>query len=98
MAGVTVAYASGSDLRIHLNRLDNLVQVVGHLHGPVGESGPADAPVAEDFVEGLLVSAVIGDRGGRILELVAGENADDALACGDDPFLAQLAGAGHAGG
>ena len=72
--------------RVHLDRLDDLVQVVGHLHRPVGERGPADAAVAQHLVERLLVGAVIGDGRGRVLELVAGQDADDALARRDDAF------------
>ena len=41
---------------------------------------------------------VVGDRRGRVLELVAGEDADDALARGDDAFLAEQLRAGDAGG
>ena len=49
---------------VHLNRLDDLVEVVGHLHGPVGEGGAADAAAAQHLVERPLVGAVIG-HGGR---------------------------------
>ena len=54
--------------------------------------------MAEHIVERLLIRAVIGDRGGRILELMAGQDADDAIVGGDDAFLPQLARAGDAGG
>src|SRR5436309_15568597 len=79
-----------SRLGVYLNRLDDLVQVVGHLNGAVGESGSANAALAQDFVEGLLVGAVIGDSGGRVFELMAGQDADDALARLDHAFLAQF--------
>ena len=42
------------------------------------------------LVELLLVGGVVGDGGGRVFELVAGEDADDAVARGDDPLLTSL--------
>src|SRR5262249_46816437 len=75
----------------------NLVDVVGHLHGAVGVGRPADAAVAEDFVEGLGVGAVIGDGRGGVLGLMAGGNAHDTVAGGDDAFAAKGASAGDAG-
>ena len=54
-------------------------QVVGHGDGAIGERGPADAPAAEHLVEMLLVGGVVGHVAVGVLELVAGEDADDAL-------------------
>ena len=87
-----------SSSRIHFNRLDDLVEIVGHLRGAVGVGGAADAAGAEDFLEGFLIRGVIGHGGGRILQGVAGEDADDAVVGDDDAFLPQLACAGDAGG
>src|SRR5437588_2872712 len=83
---------------IHLDRLDDLVQVVGNLHGAVGVRRPAHAALAEYLLEILLIGAVIGDGGSRVLELVTCQDANDAVATFDDPLLAQSFGAGHAGG
>ena len=65
---------------MNLNRLDDLVEIVVDRHGAVGEGGPAHAAAAQHLVELLLVGRVIGDRGRGVLELMAGEDADDALA------------------
>ena len=43
--------------RVQLDRLDDLVQVVRHLHRPVGERDPLHAPLAELRVERLRVGA-----------------------------------------
>ena len=80
------------------DRPDDVVEVVGDDDRPIGEPGAADAPAAEHLLEVLLVGAVIGDRGRRVLELVAGQDADDAVAGGDDPLLAEPLGPGHARG
>ena len=66
-------------LTVQSDRLDDFVEIVGHGHGAIGEGGPADAAAAEHLVELLLVGRVVGDRGGRVLELMAGQDADDAL-------------------
>jgi hypothetical protein len=58
--------------RIQLDRLHDLVQVVWNLHCAVGESGAFDAPFAEFFIEGFRVGGVIGNRGVRIFQNVAG--------------------------
>src|SRR6185437_7196988 len=85
-------------LAIKLDRLDDLGQIVRDGDGAVGEGGALHAAAAEHFVELVLVGRVIGDRGGRIFELMAGQNADYALVGADHPFAAKNLGAGHAGG
>src|SRR5437868_8580481 len=84
---VIATVLQGHRSRIQLDRLDDLFEVVADLYGAVGERGPLDAALAEDFVKGLLVGAVVRHRRGRVFELVAGENANDALARGNDFFL-----------
>src|SRR5439155_417602 len=81
-----------------LNRPYDLFQIVRHLHRSIGKRGSFHAAAAEDFVEFGLVGGVVGDRGGGVFELVAGEDADDALIAADDPFFDELLDAGHAGG
>jgi hypothetical protein len=78
--------------------LDDLIQIILHLHRPVRERRPADAALAEDAVEFFLVGGVVGDGGRRVLQLMAGENADDPVARGDDALLTQQLGAGDARG
>src|SRR5439155_8092172 len=85
-------------LAIELDRLDDLAQVIRHSDSPVGEAGAADAAAAEDFVELLLVGGVIGDSRGRVFELMAGEDADDALVGADHALIAEQPGASDAGG
>src|SRR5262249_16848259 len=84
-------------LRVYLNRPNNLLHVVAHLHGAVAERAAADVAVGENLVEGLGIGAVVGDCRGGILELMASEDTDDAVAWGDHAFAAKGAGAGHAG-
>lgn len=85
-------------LAIELNRLNDLTKIIGHRDGPVREAGAADAAAAEDFVELVLVRRVIGDGGGGVFELMAGEDADDPLVGADDALIAEEAGTGDAGG
>ena len=51
---------------------------------------------AKHFVE--LLGRVIGDRGGGVFQLMAGQNADDLLVGADDAFGHELLDARHAGG
>ena len=66
--------------------------------GPIGESRPADAARSQHLVELILVGAVVGDRGRRVLELVAGQDAHDPVRRGDHALFAQPLGTGDAGG
>src|SRR6266849_2973535 len=84
--------------RIHLDRLDDFVQLIRHLHRPVGKARAADAAFAQNFVEGLLIGTVISHGCGRVFELVAGQDANHAFAGGDDALLSQLPRSRHAGG
>ena len=84
-------------LTVQLDRLDDFVEIVRHGHGAVGEGGAADAAAAEHFVELLLVGRMIGHGGRGVFQLVAGEDADDALVGPDDALGHQLLHAGHAG-
>ena len=83
--------------RVQGDRPDDVVEVVGDDDRPVGETRSPDAPAAQHLVELSLVGAVIGDGGRRVLELVAGQDADDAVRRGDHALLAQPPGPGHAG-
>ena len=65
---------------IQFDRPNDFFEIVFDLHGPIGERGPVDAAAAEHAVEFILIVRVIGDGGGRIFELMAGEDAHDALA------------------
>src|SRR3954466_2510277 len=85
-------------LAVELDRFDDFAEIVGDGDGAVREAGAADAAAAEDFVELVLVGGVIGDGGGGVFELVAGEDADDALVGADDALIAEEAGTGDAGG
>src|SRR5262249_25914587 len=69
---------------IHLDRLDNLVQIVRHLHRAVRECGAANPSMPEDVVEGLAVGAVIRDGRRRVLELMPRQYAHDAVRRRDD--------------
>ena len=84
--------------RCPLDRLDDLLQVVGHGDGAVGKGGACDAAAAQHLVELLAVGRVVGDRGGGVLELMAGEDADHALVGPITPSATSALGAGHAGG
>src|SRR5688572_30116641 len=64
---------------IQPDRLDDLVEIVRHGDGPVGEGSGADAATAEHLVELLLVGRVVGDRRRWIFQLVASEDAHHAL-------------------
>src|SRR5262245_66488099 len=48
-------------LRVELNRLHNLAQVIGHGDGAVGKARAANAATAEHFVELPLIGRVISD-------------------------------------
>ena len=61
------------------NRLDDLAQVVGHGHRSIGERGAAHATTPQDLVELVLIGRVVGHRGRGIFELMASQNADDAI-------------------
>src|ERR1700687_5079781 len=75
-ASTPVAYAPGSprseetssrlSLRIYLNRLDDLVQIIGHLNRPVGIGRPPHAALAQHLIEGLLIGRMIRDGRRRI--------------------------------
>src|SRR6476620_7210277 len=73
-----VSFCSNS-LAVELYCFYDLPQIIWHRDGPVGERGAADAAAAEDLVELLLIGRVIGDGRGGVLELMAGENADNPL-------------------
>ena len=45
----------------------------------IGEARALDAATAQHLVELGLVCAVVRDRCGRVLELMAGQDADDAV-------------------
>ena len=77
-------------LGVEADGADDVVEVIRHDDRAVGEAGAADAPAAEDAVELVLIGRVVGDGGRRVLQLVAGEDADDAIARGDDPLVAEL--------
>src|SRR5262249_43550067 len=81
---------------IDLDRLDDFVQIVGHLHGAVGVSGAADAALAQHFFKRVLIGAVVSDRRRRIFQLMARKYANDALVGADDALMSQLAAAGDA--
>src|SRR5581483_55874 len=89
--------ADGTYSRIYFNSLDYLIQIVWHLHGAVGEGRAAHAALAQDFVEDFLIGAVIRNRGGRILELMASEDTDDALTRLNNSFLVKFSRPCHAG-
>ena len=74
-----------------LDGLNDLAQIVGHGDRAIGERRPLDAAAAQHLVELLLVGRVIGDRGGGVLQLMAGEDADHALVGADDAFGAPAA-------
>ncbi len=65
--------------------------------GPVGETRSPDAPAAQNLVELSLIGTVVGDSGRRVLELVAGQDTDDAVRRGDHALLTQPLGTGNAG-
>ena len=60
----------------------------GNNHRSVREPGAANSAAAENLLKIVLVGAVVGDGRGRILELVASQDADHALGRGDDSLLA----------
>src|SRR5262245_50663052 len=77
-------------LRVHLDRLDDLIEVVGYLNGPVREARPPAAPAGQHLVERFLVARVIRDRRGRVLQLMSRQDTHHTLISTDDPFLPQL--------
>src|SRR5438105_6761168 len=72
---------------VNLNGFDDFVQIVRHLHGPVRIGRATDTAFAEHLIEGLLISAMIRDRGRWVLELMPRQNAYDALARLDNALM-----------
>ena len=77
--------------------------------GAVGGGGLGDSGFAEHRGVGVVlggcgggetagIDGVVRDGGGRVFELVAGEDADDSVAGGDHPLLAEQFGSDDAGG
>ena len=83
-AGIDPSPTSADPIRLGIegDRPDDVVEVVGDDDRAVGEPGAADAAAAQHLLEVVLVGAVVGDGRGRVLELVAGQDADDAVATG----------------
>lgn len=73
--------------RVELYRFDDRVDLIGDGDGSIGIGCAGDTAAAEDFVEFLLIGGVIGDRRCRVFELMAGQNANDAILHPDDPLL-----------
>src|SRR2546421_12852165 len=80
-----VLHAACGSSAIHLDRLDNFIEIVGDLHCPGCIRGAADAAMAQYLLERLLVGAVIGDGRGWGLVLMPGQDAHGAIAGADDP-------------
>ena len=83
---------------VELDRFDDVVHFVGDGDGAVGVAGFRDATASEDFVEDVLVGGVVGDGNVGVFEFVSGEDTDDTVAGGDDPFASEEFGSGDAGG
>ena len=77
--------------------------------GAVGGGGLGDSGFAKHGGVGVVlggcgggetrgIDGVVRDGGGRVFELVAGEDADDSVAGGDHPLLTEQFGSGDAGG
>src|SRR5262249_59679848 len=56
-----------------------------------------DATLTQYFVKGLLIRTVISDGRGRVLELVSGQDADNAFTGCNHALLLEPAGPSHAG-
>src|SRR5262249_43839021 len=47
-------------LAVELDRLDDLVDFVGHGHGPIGKRGPLHSAASQHLVELILIRGVVG--------------------------------------
>ena len=82
---------------IQLNRADDFFEIVLDLNSAVGKLGAGDAAAAEYVIEFVLIVRMVRDGGRRVFQLVASEDAHDALVWRDDAFLTQHLGAGDTG-
>src|SRR5438552_1492450 len=87
---LTTKLMLGDLSRINLYRLDNLIQVIWHLHRAIGEVRPTDAALAKHIIKRLRIGRVVRDRCRRVFELMAGEDADDSLVGADYSFGPQF--------
>src|SRR4029077_10404261 len=85
-------------LAIKLDGFDDFTQIVRHSDRTIREAGAANAAAAEHFVELFLICRVIGDGCGWVFELMAGQNANDALIRADDALITEQPSTGDARG
>ena len=76
-------------LRVELDRLNDCVDFVGDSDGSIGKGGSGNTAASENFVELFLVGGVISNGSSRVFELMAGQNANDAVVHADDSLLAK---------
>ena len=76
-------------LGIQLNRFDDRFDIVRDGDRTICVRGARNTTTAEDLLKLILVGRMVSDRGRGVFELMAGQNAHDAVFIADDTLLPQ---------
>ncbi len=66
-------------LRVKLNRLNDLIEIIVDLNRPIRKRGSFDPALRQDLIKHILVTTVICNGCIRIFELMPGQNANYAI-------------------